>query len=143
MMKIKILLLLLNAVFLFSNPKWIPLYIGSEKFTVEIADTVEKRIKGLMFRKNIPQNYGMLFVFEREEIQGFWMKNTVINLDIIFLDKDKRVVHIISNVPPCQKEPCPVYRSARPAKYVLELRGERLKSLDLKVGDLIFFVLEK
>jgi uncharacterized membrane protein (UPF0127 family) len=140
-MKKAVLLVILGCGFLFSNPEWIPLYIGSERFMVEIADTVESRAKGLMFRKNIPENYGMLFVFEREEIQAFWMKNTLTSLDIIFLDKHKRVINMIPNVPPCQADPCPSYQSVRPAKYVLELRGGRLNGLDLKVGDVIFFIL--
>jgi len=143
MMKKIIILLLLLLGILFPDPKWVPLYIGSDKFNVEIADTGEKRLRGLMFRKHIPENSGMLFVFDREEIQGIWMKNTLISLDLIFMDENRQVINIISNVPPCKTQPCPVYRSAGPAKYVLELRGERLKSLDLNVGDTVFFVLEK
>lgn len=140
-MKKLILFLLAGSVLILSKPKWIPLFIGSEKLMVEVADTVEKRVRGLMLRKDIPENYGMLFVFDREEIQGIWMKNTLISLDIIFLDKNRQVINIVSSAPPCKTNPCPVYQSARPAKFVLELRGGRLKGLDLKAGDRIFFIL--
>jgi uncharacterized protein len=122
--------------------KIIPLFIGSEKFTVEVADTFEKRTLGLMYREFIPDDFGMLFIDETEDYQGFWMKNCRIHLDIIYLDKNKQVINIHFNVPPCKSEPCPTYKSKRPALYVLELRGNRARELDLKPGDTIFFLLD-
>ena len=96
-----------------------------------------------MFRKSIPDNYGMLLVFDNEGIQGIWMKNTLIHLDIIFLNKKRQIMEIFYNVPPCKKEPCESYVSKSPTKYVLELRGKRAKELNVKTGDTIFFILNK
>ena len=122
--------------------KIIPLYIGLEKFTVEIADTDEKRITGMMFREFVADDFGMLFIHETELPRGFWMKNCLVHLDIIYLDKNKQIINIHFNVPPCKSEPCPTYESERPAQYVLELRGNRAKELNLKPGDTIFFILD-
>lgn len=123
--------------------KMIPLYIGSEKFTVEIADTVEKQMRGMMFRKNVPDDFGMLFIYNMEDYHGFWMKNCLVHLDIIYLNKEKQVVDMHINVPPCKEEPCKTYFSRIPARYVLELRGNRSKEINLKIGDSIFFMLDK
>ncbi|UCH95282.1 MAG: DUF192 domain-containing protein [Candidatus Aminicenantes bacterium] len=125
-----------------SEIKIIPLYIGTEKFSVEIADTPRKIMKGMMFRESIPDDFGMLFVDEIEEYKGFWMKNCRVPLDIIYLDKNKQVINIHFNVPPCKREPCKIYQPKRPARYVLELRGNRAKELNLKPGDTVFFVLD-
>lgn len=126
-----------------ANPKndikWLPLFIGKVKFIVEVADTQEKWITGLMFREKIPDNFGMLFVSDIETEHSFWMKNCKVHLDIIFIDANKQVINIHPNVPPCIDEPCPSYPSTRPARYVLELRGNRAKELNLKPGDIISF----
>jgi uncharacterized membrane protein (UPF0127 family) len=151
MKKIKIItivLLLLGSLVYGASPypgqeiKIIPLYIGSEKFTVEIADTPEKQIQGLMFREFIPDDFGMLFVHEVEDYRGFWMKNCKVHLDIIYLDRNKQIINMHINVPPCKREPCKTYPSEKPARYVLELRANRAKELNLKPGDSIFFILD-
>ena len=123
--------------------RMIPLYIGSEKFTVEIADTVEKQARGMMFRKNVPDDFGMLFIYNAEDYHGYWMKNCLVHLDIIYLNKEKQVVDMYINVPPCKEEPCKTYVTHVPAQYVLELRGSRAKEINLKIGDSIFFMLDK
>lgn len=136
---------MLFAALLYSYPeiKTIPLYIGSEQFVVEIADTSEKQLRGLMFRESIPDDYGMLFIYGEEGYRSMWMKNCKVHLDLIFLDADKQIINMYINVPPCKKEPCGTYESKRPAKYVLELRGNRANELKLKPGDTIFFILDK
>jgi uncharacterized membrane protein (UPF0127 family) len=123
--------------------KIIPLYIGSQKFTVEIADTPEKQVTGLMYRESIPGDFGMLFIYGNEDYRGFWMKNCLVSLDLIYLDRHKQVIDLHLNVPPCKKAPCKTYRSEQPAQYVLELRGNRAKELNLKLGDTVFFILPK
>jgi len=144
MKKYLIVLVLLSCVFCSaSEVKLIPLYIGSNTFTVEIADTPGKRSLGLMYREYIPDNYGMLFLFDEEEYQSFWMMNCKVSLDIIYIDSGKRVVDIYPSVPPCKKEPCPSYMSRKPAQYVLELRANRAKELNLKPGDYISFSIGK
>jgi uncharacterized membrane protein (UPF0127 family) len=140
-----ILGLMLASALLYSYPeiKTTPLYIGPQKFVVEIADTEEKHLRGLMFRDYIPANFGMLFVYGEEEYRSMWMKNCRVNLDIIFLDNSKRIINMYINVPPCRDEPCRTYVSEKPVKYVLELRGNRAKELKLKPGDNILFILKK
>jgi len=118
----------------------IPLYIGTEKFTVEIADTVEKQMRGLMFRKHVADDYGMLFVHDEEGYRSMWMKNCFVHLDLIFLNRHKQVVDMHINVPPCEREPCENYASRIPAQYVLELRGNRAKELGIKIGDTVTFI---
>ncbi len=128
---------------LLAEIKMVPLYIGEEKFIVEIADTWEKQVKGLMFRESIPPDFGMLFVYELEDTRSIWMKNTLVPLDIVFLDRHKQVVDMYINVPPCKGDPCETYPSRYPAQYVLELTANRVKQLNLKIGDKIFFLANK
>lgn len=139
---IVICLLVTAACSVHAQVRMLPLYIGSEKFTVEIADTMEKQLRGLMFRKSVPDDFGMLFVHDGEGYRSIWMKNTLVHLDLIFLNRHKQVVDIYFNVPPCKKEPCESYVTRVPAQYVLELRGNRAKELNIKIGDTIYFTLE-
>jgi uncharacterized membrane protein (UPF0127 family) len=142
-MKRIVILFILFCGSVYSSPgteiKIIPLYIGSEKFIVEIADTPEKILTGMMFREFVPDDFGMLFIHETEDYLSFWMKNCRVPLDIIYLDKNKQIINIHFNVPPCKRKPCKTYESERPAQYVLELRANRAKELNLKPGDTIFF----
>lgn len=96
---------------------------GERAYDVEIADTFEERRKGLMFRESMGESAGMFFVFEVADIKGFWMKNTLIPLDMIFIDEDYKVLNVAKNVQPCKKDPCESYRSVGPAKYVLEVNA--------------------
>jgi uncharacterized membrane protein (UPF0127 family) len=140
--KLLIFIMLLSGlvqVFSGSQIKVIPLYIGSHKFTVEVADTQQKWVTGLMYREYVADDFGMLFVSSSEEHRSFWMKNCRVHLDIIFLDSNKQIINMHINVPPCKFEPCVGYPSDRPAQYVLELRGNRAKELNLKPGDTISF----
>ena len=66
--------------------------IGDKKYKVEIADTPEKQEKGLMGRKSLPENQGMLFIYDEPQDLSYWMKDTLISLDIIFIDDDMEVV---------------------------------------------------
>ena len=108
--------------------------IKGEKFTVEIADTPDKQQLGLMFRESMPRDYGMLFIFSGETGRAFWMKNTKIPLDIIYFDKDLRLVSV-ANATPCRTPSCKSYPSAGPAMYVLELNAGLADELGLVVGD--------
>ncbi len=104
------------------------------KIKVEIADDNEERAKGLMFTEKLDENEGMLFVFDEENYQTFWMKNTLISLDIIFIDENFEIVDI-KNVQPCREEPCTLYESSKPAKYVLEVNGNFTLKNKIKIGD--------
>lgn len=109
--------------------------------TAELAVSDEERARGLMFRKKILSDQGMLFVFEREDVHSFWMKNTLVALDMLWLDSEKRVVYIAADVPPCTADPCPSYGPDRPARYVLELASGRAAASGIKVGDRLQFIL--
>lgn len=109
--------------------------------TAELAITEAERQKGLMFREKLLPDQGMLFVFEKESIYYIWMKNMKFSIDILWLDKNKRIVHIEKNVPPCQKEPCPSYYSKTPSMYVLELKAGSVDGNNLKLHNKIDFIL--
>jgi len=109
-------------------------------FDVEIADTLEKKETGLMSRKYLEPNSGMLFLFEEESEYNFWMKNVLISLDIIWIDRNRKVVFIKENAEPCKIEPCEIFSSDENAKYVLEINGGMAEKVGLKVGDKVFLI---
>lgn len=106
-------------------------------FNVEIADEPAEREKGLMFRDNLDEDSGMFFIFDDAKILNFWMKNTLIPLDIIFIDENFKIINIAENVEPCIEKNvvCPAYFSQLPAKYVLEISGSRAEELGIKPAD--------
>ena len=106
------------------------------KINVEIADSFEERTKGLMFREFLNENSGMLFVFDDEDYRSFWMKNTLITLDIIFISENFEIVDIKYAVP-CKEDPCVSYKSSKPAKYVLEVNGNFTIRNNIKIDDKI------
>lgn len=112
-----------------------PLKINDQEFFVEIADTREERELGLMNREFMPENMGMIFEFPNTAPRNFWMKNTLIPLDMIWLDENKTIVDIQA-AEPCTTEECAVYSGKAPAMYVLELNKGVLKA---SVGDRVEF----
>lgn len=110
-------------------------------FNVELAVTPEQRNLGLMFRESLDFNKGMLFIFEEEGRHPFWMKNTLIPLDIIWIN-NKEVVSIKENIQPCKEYFCPSIEPTENAKYVLEINGGISKNIGLKIGDTINFKVE-
>ncbi len=108
---------------------------------IEVADSMSEKAQGLMYRKDLPENEGMLFVYSNESRQTYWMKNTLIPLDMIWINANKEVVHIEHSAPPCQKTPCPTYGTPYPAQYVLELNGGWSIEHGLAQGDRISFSL--
>jgi uncharacterized protein len=104
--------------------------------SVEIAADDDLRAQGLMFRDHLRPGSGMLFLFPGDEERSFWMKNTKIPLDMIWISSDRRIVGIRENVPPCVTPVCPGY-SPGPVKsrYVLEVAGGVAKQHGLQVGD--------
>lgn len=111
--------------------------LKGEKFSVEIADDQDERVRGLMFRESMDANHGMLFVFDQSAPQSFWMKNCRIPLDIMYFDESMRFVSGHFGVPTCRSENCPSYPSQGDAKYVLELNAGVGRDLNLQVGDVI------
>lgn len=102
----------------------------------EIADTPGKRTIGLMYRTHMPPDHGMLFLFPDSKRWTFWMKNTKMPLDILWLDEEATIVHVEAHVPICQRTDnlCPRYRPKTPAVQVLELRAGQAAKLKLTPG---------
>jgi len=117
------------------------IFPSGKVFQLEIASTEQEWIKGLMFRKFLARNSGMLFVYPKEDFFAIWMKNCFIPLDILWLDSKGRIIYIIENAPPCKEEPCPVYQPIGKARYVIELNAGTVKSLGLKLGDRVDIIL--
>lgn len=104
---------------------------------IEIADNSSERMQGLMYRKSMDENKGMLFVFQEYEQQGFYMRNTIIPLDIIFLDSSKQVIKIHKNTTPFSETTLP---SGKPSMYVVEVNAGYTDRYDIKDGDKIKFI---
>jgi uncharacterized protein len=105
---------------------------GVHSFAVEIADTEAQREKGLMFRKNLPDGQGMLFDFKREQDVSFWMQNTYIPLDMIFIRGDGSILRIVENAEPLSTRLIP---SGGPVLAVLEVIGGTARKLGIAPGD--------
>jgi uncharacterized membrane protein (UPF0127 family) len=105
---------------------------GVHAFSVEIAATEAEREKGLMYRKELPEGRGMLFDFHREQEVGFWMQNTYIPLDMIFIRGDGRILRIAENTKPLSTRIIP---SNGPVRWVLEVIGGTAAKLGIAPGD--------
>lgn len=116
----------------------IPLTVTSDDeriaFSVEVADTPEAQARGLMFRTELGDNEGMIFPYDGTRAQSFWMKNTPLPLDIIYIGPDRRISNIAAETEPYSLDP--VY-SVGPVLGVLELRGGRAAELGIEPGDLV------
>lgn len=99
---------------------------------VDVADEPLEYSKGLMGRKNLPEKYGMWFVFKRDSRNPFWMKNTYVSLDIIFVDEKKEIIYISKNTKPLSEK---LIISPRPYRYVLEVAAGLADQLKLVPGD--------
>ena len=118
-------------------------YPTGVRVQAELADTPQKRSKGLMFRERLAPEAGMLFVFEDAGEWSFWMKNTKVTLDILWIGPDKKIVYIEEHVPTCHQDPCPEYKPSKDALYVLELPAGSVKREKLTKGMKLAFNLPK
>lgn len=109
--------------------------VGDQRYYVEIADDPGERAQGLMFRDALDDDAGMLFIFPDVAPRAFWMRNTRIPLDIVYLGPELRIVGWSLNTPPCRTQRCPSYPSIRPARYVLEVNAGEMARLGASVGD--------
>lgn len=106
------------------------------EFKVQVADTFSKMATGLMGRTELADNAGMLFIFKKEGRYGFWMLNMKIDIDIIWLDGKKRIVHIWENAQPCKSIfSCKTVRPETNSLYVVELKAGTASRLRMKAGD--------
>ena len=146
--------LALVLIFLLSFPCWteaetdpspaglMPITLpGGAIIYAELADTPQKRAEGLMYRDHLGPDRGMLFTFSQAQAWVFWMKNTKIPLDLIWMNEKKQIVHMEQNVPICTRtdDSCPQYRPNENALYVLELAGGQAESLKLQRGSKLQF----
>ena len=92
-------------------------------YRLELAKTPQEQAQGLMFRESLPARSGMLFLFPEGGVHKFWMKNTMIPLDMIWMDPAGRVLFVSADTPPCKSDPCPSYGPDAPASSVLEIAG--------------------
>ncbi|MEG8946562.1 DUF192 domain-containing protein [Rosettibacter firmus] len=104
------------------------------QLNIEIADDDEQRMTGLMFRDKMEENQGMLFIFPYEAQQSFWMKNTFIPLDMIFVNSKMEIVKIHKNTTPFSEQS---YSSGQPAQYVVEVNAGYTDKYGIKEGDKI------
>jgi hypothetical protein len=132
------------AASLVAAPALIPLTLPSGKvLQVEVMVKDEDRAMGLMFRPSLPEDRGMLFLFEESDFHGIWMKNCKFPIDILWLDADRKIVHVQEAAPPCTKEPCAVYTPLRKAVYVVELNSGQARRDKAVVGETVSFSLPR
>jgi uncharacterized protein len=105
---------------------------GVHAFAVELALTPEEQSRGLMYRKTLPEGQGMLFDFKREQELTFWMKNTYVSLDMIFVRSDGRILRIAENTEPLSERMVP---SGGPVRAVLEVVAGTARKLGIAPGD--------
>jgi len=146
-----VIVILVLLLFMFAPTLFVPsgqqysigsVCFGEKCFQVEIAKTKAQRERGLMYREKLDKDKGMLFIFDKEGMYPFWMKNTLIPLDIIWIDGNNKVVFISQNVQPCKTLICPSAVPSEQAKYVLEINAGFAEKLQIKTGDYASFKLK-
>lgn len=110
---------------------------GEHRFRVELATSPQERARGLMFREHMDEDAGMLFLFDGMQVQSFWMKNTKLPLDMLFLDEEGAIVGIVENAEPLTLTARSV---GLPSRYVLELNGGTSRRLGIAAGQRVRFV---
>ena len=127
------------------TPAVVPLTLPSGTvLQVEVMVKDEDRAMGLMFRPSLPLDHGMLFLFERPDFHGIWMKNCKFPIDILWLDAEHKVVHLAEKVPPCtakEDKDCEVYHPIARASYVVELNAGQARREKALVGSTVTFTL--
>ena len=127
----------LVSFYTFSNEKIdLSIYNKNITFNVEVAKTIEERRTGLMYRKKLLNNEGMLFIFPHEKIIQLWMKNTYIPLDVIFISENKVIVDIKKNM---EKLSETIVKSKVKSRYALEFNAGLINKLDIEIGDKVLF----
>jgi hypothetical protein len=108
-------------------------------YRLELARTPEEQAQGLMFRESLPEKTGMLFLFGDKSVHRFWMKNTMIPLDMVWMDADGRVLFVSADTPPCKADPCSSYGPESPAAMVLEIAGGKAAKEKIGIGSVLRF----
>lgn len=131
--------MLISALNVFQNETKIDssfVKINDNIINIQLADSPEKWSRGLMFISELPENEGMLFIFPDEVHRNFWMRNTLIPLDILFISSDKTIIDI-ATLQPCEQDLCQSYRSKEPATFVLEVNAGYTEKNNIEIGDKI------
>jgi uncharacterized protein len=127
-----------------AQPVVIPLKLPSGKVQQsELMVEPGDRAMGLMFRPSLPADRSLLFVFDDLDFHGIWMKNCRFPIDIVWLDENRKVVHVAEGVPPCKKEPCAVYEPLRRAAYVVEMNSGQARKEKVTLGSTLEFSLAR
>lgn len=127
-----------------SLPSSTSVNISGAAFRVEVANTAEKRSKGLSGRDSLEENAGMLFVFDKPDKYQFWMKNTKIALDIVWISENKKIVDFYQNAQPEPNIPdsqLKKYAPSQEALYVLEINANSIEKYQIQIGDKVDFSL--
>jgi hypothetical protein len=133
--------LLIIPLFLFFNKnssKYTNVKIGNVTIKAEIADTLLKKGIGLMRKKHLPEDEGMLFTFDNDGFPSIWMMNMSFPIDIIWINNEKKVVHIVKDAQPC-KITCTSYFPKKAARYVLEVNSNFTEKHNIKIGSTVEF----
>jgi len=134
-----IVILGIAVIFIPKNVKnkegFVKINISGAEINAEIADERGEIERGLMYQESMGEKEGMLFIFDKEKETNFWMKNTLIPLDIIFLDENKEIVNIAENAVPCKTEECALYPSQFPVKYAIEVNAGFVDKKGIKLGE--------
>jgi len=126
--------ILIGLNYFLDDPYYL-LEVSSEEIKLDIADTVSERQLGLMGVEQMSNSRGMIFIWNEDVQSGFWMKDVLINLDMIFLDEEYRVVDINAEAVPCEsREECLSYSPSKPYRYVIELNGGQAEELGIVKG---------
>jgi hypothetical protein len=137
------ILFLVSASFIFylinKNNETKKICFKDDCFLVELAQSPKEHNRGLMFRESLPEKGGMLFIFQENGIYPFWMKNTLIPLDMIWIDENKKVVFIEKNTTPCKEDVCPSINPQVEARYVLEINAGVSETLNIAPGSKLEF----
>ena len=121
------------------KPKFGKVCISTYCFDVEIVDRPILRSLGLMGRESLPLRSGMWFVFDGLGKYTFWMKNMLISLDILFVNEQFEIVHLVENARPCSTDDCKLYKTRFNAKYVLEINAGLSSRYGFSEGDMVVF----
>jgi len=109
--------------------------VAGQRYYVEIADDDEERSRGLMYRDELGRNEGMFFIWNRPAPRAFWMLNTRIPLDIVYIGAELEIVGWSLDTLPCRTRSCPSYPSGAPAQYVLEVNAGEMERLGVEIGE--------
>jgi len=129
-----VLFILIIIMMVYGNKDKSKVCIESKCYLVEVADSSKERANGLMYRRSLSPKAGMLFVFEKSARYPFWMKNTYIPLDIIWIDENHQVVYIKEGAKPTKDGSYITVYPDKDAKYVLELNDGEVRKSGIKIG---------